>query len=70
MAFSMAGSSKSKSAVSGTPTKSSPCSVALMAYITKPGKGARMTGFLPVTASTGTSQAMAKRNQFVRACPT
>jgi hypothetical protein len=52
MAASMAASSSSKSAVSGTPTKRRPCSCALMAYITKPGTGARMV-------APGTSKAMA-----------
>ena len=47
MAASMAASSSSKSGVSGTPTKSSPCSCALMAYITKPGTGASTTGRCP-----------------------
>ena len=48
----MAASSSSKSAVSGTPMNFSPCSWALMAYITKPGTGARMD-------APGTSQAIA-----------
>jgi hypothetical protein len=54
MAPSMAASSSSKSAVSGTPWNASPCSCALIAYITKPGKGARME-------APGTSQAIASR---------
>jgi hypothetical protein len=40
MAASMADSSSSKSAVSGTPTKFSPRSCADIWYITKPGSGA------------------------------
>ena len=38
----MAGTSSSKSAVRSTPTKSRPCSLALMGYMTKPGMGASM----------------------------
>ena len=48
----MAASSSWKSALSGTPWKASPCNCALIAYITKPGSGARME-------APGTSQAIA-----------
>ena len=51
MACSIAASSSSKSAVSGTPTKRTFCSAADIWYITKPGSGAMMT-------APGTAQAM------------
>jgi len=42
IASSIAGSSSSKSAVSGTPTKPRPCRRADISYITNPGNGARI----------------------------
>ena len=58
----MAGSSSSKSGVSGTPTKSSPCSWADSGYITKPGMGESMVARWPLPSlSTGCAQASASR---------
>ncbi|MNW02944.1 hypothetical protein D3C71_1988060 [compost metagenome] len=58
MAASMAGSSSSKSGVSATPTKSRPCSWALIGYMTKPGMGASMVARWPVP---GCAQANASK---------
>src|ERR1700754_5221195 len=53
-AASMAGPSSSKSGVSGTPTNFSPCSLAAISYITKPGRGAMTT--LPGTSAASVSR--------------
>src|SRR6218665_1513002 len=72
MAASIAGSSSSKSAVSGTPTKSRPCNCALNAYITKPGSGASTPRPPPppppppAAAGPGAGQGQ-QRDEFVRA---
>src|SRR6218665_328204 len=66
-AASIAGSSSSKSAVSGTPTKSRPCNCALNAYITKPGSGASTPGRSPLPGrGRGAGQGQ-QRDDFVRA---